>query len=80
MKIYVNGKETEISRSNYILRSAIIPAGKHEIVMKFVPDALKTDKWCMAAMIIAVLLSLAGLWLHFSGKEQVCCLSKSDPA
>ncbi len=59
--LYIDGEEQPIGRANYTLRAAVIPAGQHEIVMEFVPAALKTDKWCMAILIMAILLSLAGL-------------------
>ncbi|MCQ2311984.1 MAG: YfhO family protein [Paludibacteraceae bacterium] len=59
--LYIDGEEQPIGRANYTLRTAVIPAGQHEIVMEFVPAALKTDRWCMAILIIAMLLSLAGL-------------------
>lgn len=59
--LYIDGEEQPIGCANYVLRAAVIPAGQHEIVMEFVPAALKTDRWCMAILIIAMLLSLAGL-------------------
>lgn len=36
-KLYVDGKETPLIRTNYILRAAMIPAGDHELVMEFKP-------------------------------------------
>ncbi|MCQ2347995.1 MAG: YfhO family protein [Paludibacteraceae bacterium] len=56
--LYIDGEEAPIYRVNYTLRAAIIPQGKHELVMEFVPAALKTDKWCMAIYILAIALSL----------------------
>lgn len=55
--LYVDGKETEIARVNYVLRAAVIPAGEHTIKMNFVPKALSTDKWSMALFILLLLLS-----------------------
>ncbi len=59
--LYIDGNKTEIGRVNYVLRAATIPAGQHNIVMEFVPAALKTDKWCLAILIMALMLSLTSL-------------------
>ena len=76
--LYIDGEEQPIGRANYTLRTAVIPAGQHEIVMEFVPAALKTDKWCMIILILAIILSLAGLGLPLYGKKLICRLSTSD--
>ncbi len=56
--LYIDGQESQIGRVNYVLRAAIIPAGKHSITMEFIPSALATDKWSFALTIIALLISL----------------------
>jgi uncharacterized membrane protein YfhO len=64
-KAYVDGTETEILRTNYILRSVIVPAGKHEVEFRFDPPSyragwmLSNGGWCVA--IVCILL---GLWLN----------------
>ena len=57
--LYCDGQEIPIGRTNYVLRSAVVPAGEHELQMTFVPHALSLDKWSMAATILGLLLSLA---------------------
>ena len=58
-----NGEKMELplARVNYTLRAAVIPAGHHQLVMEFQPHAIQTDKWCMAILILALLLSVGGL-------------------
>ena len=36
--MWIDGKESPLFRADYILRSAIIPAGQHEIVMRYEPS------------------------------------------
>jgi hypothetical protein len=68
--VNANGEKMELplARVNYTLRAAVIPAGHHQLVMEFRPHAIQTDKWCVAILILALLLS-AGclsypLWKH----------------
>ena len=61
--LYVDGKEIEIGRVNYVLRAAIIPAGDHQLTMTFTPDALVWDKLGYTLVIISVLLSLCCIGL-----------------
>ena len=61
--VNANGEQVEIplARVNYTLRAAVIPAGAHQLRMVFEPHALKTDKWCMAILILALLMSAGAL-------------------
>ena len=59
--LYCDGKELPLGRVNYVLRAAVLPAGEHTLYMEFVPAALALDKWCMAILIISLLLCLGGL-------------------
>lgn len=61
--VNANGERVELplARVNYTLRAAVIPAGHHQLVMEFQPHAMQTDKWCMAILILALLLSAGGL-------------------
>ena len=61
--VNANGEQVEIplARVNYTLRAAVIPAGAHQLRMVFEPHALKTDKACMAILILALLLSVGAL-------------------
>ena len=73
--VYVDGKETALGRVNYVLRAAVIPAGKHTITMQFVPDALAWDKYGYVLVIIAILISLGCIGLklryYFASRKNV---------
>ena len=61
--VNANGEQVEIplARVNYTLRAAVIPAGAHQLRMVFEPHAIQTDRWCVAILILALLLSAGGL-------------------
>jgi hypothetical protein len=62
-KAFIDGQETDILRTNYILRSVVVPAGSHEVVFSFDPPLYRIG-WIIsnAAWVIAGLCILAGLW------------------
>ncbi len=62
-KAYIDGTETEILRTNFILRSVVVPGGTHEVVFRFDPPTYRTG-WVLsnAAWAVAGLAILAGLW------------------
>jgi hypothetical protein len=70
-KATIDGKESDIIRTNYILRGLIIPSGKHEIVFTFEPQGFVTAN--VVSLIASSLLILFGLWVLsklFRGKMQ----------
>lgn len=63
-KALVNGQETEIIRTNYLLRGINVPQGKSEVVMKFEPDSYYQTKTFTVVFQYLILLTLvAGLFL-----------------
>lgn len=68
--LYIDGKEQEIARVNYVLRAAVIPAGKHSLVMEFRPDALKIDWLCSVLVILTIILTLGLPILHFVKQKE----------
>jgi hypothetical protein len=63
-KAYVDGAETEIYRTNSILRSVVVPAGTHELVFEFDPPMYRAG-YLMTniAWGIALISILIGLWM-----------------
>ena len=64
-KAYLDGKETEIYATNYILRGVLIPKGEHVLEMKFESAVYALSlKFSLIGLIITVLLILVGLYLY----------------
>jgi hypothetical protein len=59
----IDGQRAEILRTNYVLRSVVVPAGTHEIVVAFEPEVYRTG-WVLsnAGWGVALLAVLLGLW------------------
>ena len=63
-KAFIDGNETEIYRTNSVLRSVVVPAGTHNVVMTYDPPlyylgyTLTNIAWAVSAVCI-----LVGFWL-----------------
>ncbi|PCI94738.1 MAG: hypothetical protein COB15_13270 [Flavobacteriales bacterium] len=69
-KAYIDGKETEFIRVNYLLRGMKIPAGKHEITFKFYPQVHYIGSKISLASSILIILMLLGLVIMIAmGKD-----------
>jgi hypothetical protein len=71
---YVDGKQTEYYRVNYVLRGMVVPEGKHEIVFEFRPRSYYAGTGISLVSSILLALILAGaLYLEYrknaSGEE-----------
>ncbi len=59
-KAFIDGKETEIYKTNYILRSIILPSGTHKVEFKFYPEIYKTGyilthiSWVIAIILVGI--------------------------
>jgi hypothetical protein len=62
-KAYIDGAETEIFRTNTVLRSVVVPPGKHEVVFRFDPPMYRIG-WLLTncAWGLAGVCILVGLW------------------
>lgn len=62
-KAYIDGTETEVYKTNYILRSVVVPAGNHTIELLFDPSRYETGlSITNAGWAISVILILIGLF------------------
>ena len=58
-KATVDGIETPIARTDYVLRAIYVPAGNHEVIMSFEPTSIQvteTIAWCGFSIFALVIL------------------------
>jgi len=54
-KAYVDGKETEMLKADYVLRAVALPAGSHEVVFRYDTSTLKRGLWISVLTLAAAL-------------------------
>ncbi|MBI5403103.1 MAG: YfhO family protein [Ignavibacteriae bacterium] len=60
-KAYIDGNETEFYKTDYLLRSIVVPAGKHKVEFKFHPDTYFTGKSIsIGANLLLIFIIFAG--------------------
>jgi hypothetical protein len=65
-KAFIDGEETKIYATNYILRGIKVPKGSHEIEMRFEPESYKLSiTLSLIGLILATLLIIAGLVIYY---------------
>ena len=55
----VDGEPLELFRADWTLRGALLPAGEHDVVMRFAPASYKTGSTISLIASLLLLLSLA---------------------
>jgi Predicted membrane protein len=72
-KAQVDGAPVDVLRADWTLRAAVLPAGEHDLVMRFEPDSYRTGAAVSRAssitLILLLLLSIGGLFLPARKKE-----------
>lgn len=58
-KATVDGQPAELARVNYVLRAMALPAGSHEVTMRFEPDSIRTTSTVAYACVTMIYLLLA---------------------
>ena len=67
----IDGQEHPILRANYLLRAAMVPAGQHEIVMRYEPKIWKVGGILSFISSLAILLAAAGaLYITLKKKKE----------
>ena len=64
---YIDGESAPIYRADYLLRAVPVPAGAHEVVMRFEPSSYSIGNWLSGLSTLLVyggLLALLGLAWH----------------
>ncbi len=69
-KATIDGKETGIFRTDYVLRGLQIPAGRHVIEFKFEPQVIQTGSTITLISGFGILLLLVG-GVYFERKKRV---------
>jgi hypothetical protein len=70
-KAYIDGKETEIFKTNYAFRSMIVPKGKHNVEMRFTSERFALGKnLSLASNVLVIALLGVGVWQWRKTKGQ----------
>ena len=70
-KAFIDGEETEIFATNYILRGIVVPKGEHIVEMKFKSDTyLWSLRLSLVGLILATLIFLIGLYIYIRSNFQ----------
>lgn len=70
-KAYIDGKETPIVKTNYLLRGLAIPSGKHQIKFEFKPQSYYTgEKLTAFGSVLIVLLLIGAIVAQYRGSRK----------
>lgn len=70
-KAFIDGEETEIFATNYILRGIVVPKGEHTIEMRFESTTYSLSlKLSLLGLILAVLIFIIGIYIYIRSNFQ----------
>ncbi|MCF7857965.1 MAG: YfhO family protein [Candidatus Cloacimonetes bacterium] len=70
-KAYIDGEETEIYATNYILRGVIVPKGEHTVEMRFEPKIYSISlTLSLIGLILAIVIFLVGIYIYIRSNYQ----------
>jgi uncharacterized membrane protein YfhO len=68
--MWIDGEESPLIRADYILRAAVIPAGNHEIMMRYEPKIWKIGNTIQfVSSLILILGLLAAIFVTYRKLE-----------
>ncbi len=69
--VTIDGKPAELGRADYVLRAVNVPAGKHEVVMTFDPDTVRTtEAVAYSALVVLMLLVAVCVWGYVRKRKE----------
>ncbi len=70
-KAFIDGKETEIYKTNHAIQSIVVPAGNHKVELKFAPAVFThTHYLSLFALLINLALLGVGYWFNIRKKTE----------
>ena len=66
----IDGQKSPLLRANYLLRAAVIPAGQHEVVMRYEPKIWKTGNVITLASCLVIILFAIGALVYTIVKKK----------
>ena len=74
--LWIDGKESPLIRADYILRAAVIPAGNHEIMMRYEPKIWKVGNTIQLISSLILILGLIAAIVMTMKSEK--CIMKNE--
>ena len=78
--LWIDGKESPLIRADYILRAAVIPAGNHEIMMRYEPKIWKVGNTIQfISSLILILGLITAIVISIKAKRQQLIANSQQP-